>query len=69
MTEEEQARENVKKVRPYFFLIVVGVCGLMYMMAFHNARSENKELKHKVEVLELKLENCGGTVQGNTSSK
>jgi hypothetical protein len=69
MTEEEQAKENVRKVRPYFFLIVAVICGFMYMVAFHNKRSENKELKHEIEMLNLKLENCEGTIPTDKGTK
>jgi hypothetical protein len=31
------------------------IVAVMYMTAFHSKRDENKELKHKIEILETKL--------------
>jgi len=51
--------DTIKKHNPLIFpLIAVGISGLMYMIAFHNVRNENDELKTKIEKLEAIDNEC-----------
>lgn len=44
-----------EKKNPFILMfIVAAMSAIMYCMAFHNARNENKELKKQIEILKTK---------------
>lgn len=47
--------EKNKSRSKEFIIFIMGMAAVMYMIAFHEKRDENRELKQHIEVLEKRL--------------